>query len=177
MLTVHQKVKVLKEWTGKETAELVYDTTTCDFSHNAFNVCFKSPNNAVIGVTEDGDIFGGFGVVVQINEYTPNPNHFIFSLDSHCRCCVPQRWRIKPEKQATSVMLFNDSSDFIRFGAGDGEGRLYFISGQNQSFCCNLSESYDGVGDLWLYGKNHDWGHEQLTGRVTLRRLFVLRLS
>ena len=175
LLTVQQNVKVLKEWAGKETAELVYDSATCDFSHDAFNACFRSPSNAVVGITEDGDVFGGFVSVVvrQVNNFTTDPVHFILSLASHRRCAVPQRWAINPEKQATAVRLFDTTSaSFVRFGGGSNEGRLV-LRGKERSFCCNLSESYVGLEDLWLSGKN---GNNN-SGLVHLRRLFVIRLN
>ena len=176
-LTIQQNVKTLKEWAGKEHAEVVYDSAACDFSHDAFNECFESPSNAVVGITEDGDVYGGFVSVAvdQVKTFTPDPGNFIFSLASHRRCPVPQRWVIKPEKQETAVALFDDNTYFIRFGGADKEGRMFFITGPNGSFCYNLRESYDGVGDLWLCGKNFD--QERNTDDVTLRRLFVLRLS
>ena len=178
LLLIQQNVKTLKEWAGKETAELVYDSAACGFSHDAFNACFESPNNAVVAITEDGDVYGGF-VSVAVNGiggYVTDADHFIFSLASHRRCAVPQRWAIKSEKQATAVKLFNtNASYFIRFGGGSDEGRLYLIPGRNESFCFNPSESYDGVGDLWLCGIDYDQTKD--TGCVTLRRLFVVHLN
>ena len=61
-----------------------------------FNEVIGHPLHAIIGVTDKGDVFGGhlFVTVNETYKHLPDDGQFVFSLFSHGRCDVPQRWRL-----------------------------------------------------------------------------------
>ena len=55
-----ERVNVLKAWTGKARATIVFDNTVDDFTHDGLFANVKGkPNVAVVGFTTDGDVFAG----------------------------------------------------------------------------------------------------------------------
>ena len=76
-------------WMGKRRGVVVHDSLKDPFAHGwLFEKNKGKPNITFIGLTKDGDAIGGFygvAVTAQDNELI-NPNHFIFSSESHGRC-------------------------------------------------------------------------------------------
>ena len=96
-----EDVSTFKEWVGKKNVEIIYDSDVDEFTWKMFNSkCLHQPNIAIISFTQDGDVFGGyFNIAVNETwEWLKDPNHFIFSFESHGRCQTPQRFMMKEER-------------------------------------------------------------------------------
>ena len=131
----------LKEWTGKETASVIYDSKVDPFTHDGiFNAVKGKPNIAVVGFTTDGDVFGGF---------------YSVSVTEHGRCATPQRFVVKAELKDKAYVFFckNNCNGFVQFGVS-GVGWFYLGNERSRSFCRYLSRSFDGLEDTTLTGKN-----------------------
>ena len=148
----------LKEWTGKTSASIVYDSTVDEFTDEClFQAVKGKPNIAIIATTTDGDVFGGFYsvAVTQQDEAFKDPNIFAFSFESHGRCETPQRFVVKKEmKDHAFVKLVKvSSSGFVWFDGGNG----WFFLGNEKSrpFCVYLSNVFEGIEDTTLTGKGN----------------------
>lgn len=161
----------LRQWTGKNRATIVFDTDKDGWDHGQFIDALKQPSNAVIGITEDGDVFGAF-VSVAINETDqelPDEGQFVFSLFSHGRCKVPRRWGLRKDRKwpGKEVKIYDPTdSAFIGFGS---DGHFWFGNGPNESDVFYPSRSFEGIGDNVLTGED-GWAH------FTTVRLLVVRL-
>ena len=81
-------VNALKEWTGKESATIIFDSTVDEFTTDGLFEKVKGKRNiAVVGFTTDGDVFGGFHNVAVTEQafWFDDPNIFVFSFESHGR--------------------------------------------------------------------------------------------
>ena len=86
-------VQVLKEWTGKANATIIFDSTVDEFTDNGlFNKVQEKRNIALVGFTVKSDVFGGFyTVAVTRHDFSfIDPTIFAFSLESHGRCTPPE---------------------------------------------------------------------------------------
>ena len=170
---VSKEHQFLKAWTGKSNSTLVFDTDTDGWDHGKFNDVLRAPSNAVIGITDEGDVFGGY-VSVAINEtdkWLPDDGQFAFSFFSHGRCDVPQRWMMKKDREyaGEDVRIWpTGDNEFIRFG-NSNSGCFSFNSQTNWSYIYNPSKWLNGLDDTVLTGKNKDW--------FTTTRLLVVRLE
>ena len=91
-------INALREWTGKSSATIIYDSTVDEFTADGlFNKVKGKKDIAVIGFTTDGDVFGGFYsvAVTRQDRNVYDPNIFVFSFESHGRCTTPQRFIVK----------------------------------------------------------------------------------
>ena len=62
-------VKALKEWTGKSSATIIFDSTVDEFTDDGlFNKIKGRPNIALVGFTTEGDVFGGFYSVAMTEQ-------------------------------------------------------------------------------------------------------------
>ena len=147
----------LKEWTGKTSAKVIYDSTVDEFTRDGlFNKVRGKPNVAVIATTTDGDVFGGFySVAVTMQDwYFYDPNIFAFSFESHGRCETPQRFVLKDERKAKANVKFskNDPNGFVSFGV-DCVG-FFFLGNERLDTCCHdLSDAFERLEDTTLTGK------------------------
>ena len=139
-------LQALKRWRGKRNATLVFDTDTDGWDHDKLNVIFKKPSNAVVAVTNEGDVFGAFVSVAinMVNEYFRDDDQFVFSFFLHGRCAVPQKWELTKNRVHTDlgVLVFPSSSRnniFFRLLSGFG-----FVHGVNESVFGLVSFSFDG---------------------------------
>ena len=86
----------LKQWTGKSTAGVVFDSPVDDFSIVClFQAVDGKPSIAIVATPADGDVFGWFFIVAvteQNKEFFSDPNMFVFSFEWHGRCTMPQRF-------------------------------------------------------------------------------------
>ena len=58
-------VNALKEWTGKSSSTIIFDSTIDEFTDQGlFERVKGKPNVAMVGTTTDGDVFGGFYTVL-----------------------------------------------------------------------------------------------------------------
>ena len=156
-------VESLKQWTGTTKATVVYDSTVDEFTHKGlFRKVRYLPNIALIGFTTDGDVFGGFYSVDVDQQHcpTPDPDIFVFSLESHGRCATPQRFDVKDESKGELLVDFwkNDSNGFVSFTV-PSLCQVFLGNERSNSNCCHLSLGFQGVDDTTLTGLNGPW-HE-----------------
>ena len=153
-------VSALREWTGKATATVVYDSTVDEFTDDGlFQKVRGKRNVAIVGFTTDGDVFGGFYSVAVTEQDEPffDPYIFAFSFESHGRCMTPPRFVVKKGlKENASVMFKNSSYGFVVFWVGDA-GWFYLGNEKSYSYCRNLSDAFEGLDDTTLTGKNGRW--------------------
>ena len=155
-----ENVSTMKGWVGKERARIIFDSDVDEFTNASFNAkCLNKPNIAVIGFTEEGDVFGGFleREVNEADKYFKDPNHFIFSLESHGRCKTPVRFLRKEERRDGYAVCWNmnGSHGFISFGSILGGFTLGNM--ESDSYCFDLSSDYEGIQNTTLTGKAGDW--------------------
>ena len=105
-----ENVSTMKRWVGKERARIIFDSDVDPFTNEMFNFkCMNKPNIAVIGFTTDGDVFGGYleKEVCEAGKELKDPNHFIFSLESHGRCKTPMRFLRKEKRKVLPCALLH----------------------------------------------------------------------
>ena len=152
-------VNALKEWTGKASATKIFDSTVDEFTHDGiFNKVKSKDNIAVIGFTTDGDVFGGFysvAVTEQEKDFY-DPDIFAFLFESHGRCETPQRFVLKEKRKEHAFVEFwkNNSDGFVDFWVDDAGG---FTLGneRSKSFCCDVSDVFEGIENTTLTGENN----------------------
>ena len=151
----------LKEWTGKTSATIVYDSDVDEFTDDTlFEKVKGKPNIAVVGFTTDGDVFGGFFrfAVDRQGQYFHDPTMFVFSFESRGRCETPQRFMVKKEEfRLRTVVGFiwkNSSNGFVNFWVNYAGG---FCLGneKSNSYCCDMSCGFEGLDDTTLTGQNN----------------------
>ena len=155
--TMTKGISALKSWTGKASANIVYDSTVDPFTaQSLFDKVNGISNIALVAFTADGDVFGGFYnvAVTEQDRSFKDPNMFVFSFESHGRCHTPQQFAVKEEKKADKYVDFykNGSSSFVDVGGSSG----YFYLGNDTSSgtCCySLSSGFVGIEDTSLTGK------------------------
>ena len=155
-------VNALKEWTGKARAMVIYDSTVEPFTVDGlFNKVKEKQNIAVVGFTTEGDVFGGFYTIAAPwkNYIFEDPNIFAFSFESHGRCETPQRFVPNEEKKEHVHVYFatQDSHGFVRFDSFGG-GALFLGNESSESYCKDLSRTFEGLEDTTLTGKSGAWG-------------------
>ena len=156
-------VNALKEWTGKESATIVYDSVVDEFTADGlFNKVGGKPNIAVVGITTDGDVFGGFYsvAVTKQDDRFYDQNVFVFSFESHGRCMTPQRFAVKEGKKKDANVKFweNDFNGFVVFGVY-WAGNFWLGNERSDSDCNNMSRCFEGLEDITLTGMNGTWNH------------------
>ena len=169
-------VNALKEWTGKASATIIYDSTVDEFTDQGlFDKVQGKENIALVAFTADGDVFGGFYTVAvtQQCEWQAfyDPNMFIFSFESHRRCNTPQRFVVKKEmRRKKFVKFFKNDYDgrFVNVGGYDGQ---FLLGNERSNVCCyGLSMSFVGIEDTTLTGKPN-WG------KFTCTRIIAVHLQ
>ena len=151
-------VEALKQWTGKASAKVIYDSNTDEFTADGlFNKVKGKPNVALVGFTTDGDVFGGFYsvAVTEQDEEFEDPNIFAFSFESHGRCETPKRFPVKkewPGKNACVRLWKIPFNGFVTFGV-DGVGGFWLGNEKSGSFCFNMSCEFEGLEDSTFTGK------------------------
>ena len=151
-------VNALKEWTGKESAAIVFDSTVDEFTnHGLFNKVKKKRNVALVATTTDGDVFGAFYsvAVAKLKEDFDDPNIFAFSFESRGRCETPQRFVVKEECRDNAGVKFY-KGELGGWGVEFYGGCGWFLLGFEKSdiTCWNLSLGFAGIEDTTLTGKN-----------------------
>ena len=157
--TMTNGVVALKEWTGKASAAIVFDSTVDEFTHKGlFNKVEGKENIAVIGFTADGDMFGGFysKAVTEPEKKFFDPSIFIFSFESHGRCAMPQQFIVKEGMKEDVFVRFdkNGRKGFVFFGVY-GFGGFFLGNQTSDSYCWDISRVCDGLVDTTLTGKNN----------------------
>ena len=148
-------INALKQWTGKSSATVIFDSTVDEFTnHGLFNKIKGKHNVAFVGFTTEGDVFGGFYSVAVTNFYDffHDPNLFAFSFESHGRCKTPQRFVVKQELRHLARVRFFKGDDFGQFVQFDGPGWFYFGNEKSRTYCHLLSAGFEGIKDTTLTG-------------------------
>ena len=111
-------LEALAAWTGKTKVMFVSDTDTDGWDKLKFINVHKKPSNAVIGITDKGDVFGGY-VSVGINGSGtfPDKGQFVFSFFANGRCVVPQRWVMKKDRENAGEDVYIWPTGFNGFGS------------------------------------------------------------
>ena len=156
-------VNALREWTGKASATVVFDSTVDEFTADGlFNTIQGKPNIALVGFTAEGDVFGAFysvAVTEQGEEYF-DPDTFAFSFESRGRCMAPQRFVASADakKQANLSFCHNDGSAVVDFWvSGDG---FFWLENERPDLLCffQMCDAFEGLEDTTLSGKYCPWG-------------------
>ena len=165
-------VNALKEWTGKGSATIVYDSTVDEFTDDAFfNSVRGKPNIAVVGFTTDGDVFGGFySVAVTEHDWVIfDPNVFIFSFESHGRCETPRRFDVKGWlRDEANVRVDRDNvGGFVTFWADNESGGGFTLGNEkSSSYCVDLSLGFEGIEDTTLTGRSGSFPNNHHCARL-----------
>ena len=154
-------VNALKEWTGKASATVVYDSTVDEFTADGLFVKIKGKSNiAIVAMTTDSDVFGGFYSVAVTDQEGMfiDRSIFAFSFESHGRCMTPQRFVAnKGMKRYVQVRFAHDWIDgFVRMGV-ECNGTFFLGNEKSMSFCCKMSRAFEGLENTTLTGKNGNW--------------------
>ena len=152
-------VNALKEWTGRASATIVFDSAVDEFTHaGLFSKVRGKPNIAIVGFTIQGDVFGAFYSVAVTEQEVDflDPNIFAFSFESHGRCETPQRFVVKDGLKEMVNVYFDkdDSRGFVWFGV-DGVGCFTLGNESSDSFCWNMSRCFEGLENTTLTGNFH----------------------
>ena len=153
-------VNVLKEWTGKASATVLFDGTVDELNHAwLFDKVKGRQNIAVVAFTTDGDVFGGFYsvAVTEQTTYMYDPNIFVFSFESHGRCATPQRFVVKEGLKKNAYVCFwtRDDFGFVQFSVLGGYGGFTLGNERSKSCCQYLSRGFEGLQDTTLTGNVH----------------------
>ena len=145
-----ERVQALMEWTGKESATIIFDSTTDEFTRRGFFDKIRGkPNIALVATTSEGDVFGGFYsvAVTRQDKYFYDPNNFAFSFESHGRCLTPQRFAVKEEykdKAFVEFFRYNSIGGFAVFCVY-GICGFYLGNEKSKSFFRNMSSGLEGI--------------------------------
>ena len=158
---------VLKGWTGKTSASVVYDSMVDEFTHDGlFNKVRGKRNIAVVATTTDGDVFGGFYSVAatkQGQECFYDTNIFVLSFESHGRCETPQRFAVKEELQLLKPQISVNfqkvnSTGLVVFWVGGAMCGFWLGDEKSNSWCLYLSWAFEGIDDTTLTGQTNTMG-------------------
>ena len=152
-------VNALKQWTGKASATIIYDSTVDEFTDDGlFEKVKGKPDIALVGVTTDGDIFGGFYsvAVTELWKRFNDHNIFAFSFESHGRCMTPQRFLAKKGLKGEPYVAFCKKYNlgFVYFGA-DSDGSFFLGNERSDSYCWDMSRVFEGCEDTTFSGENN----------------------
>ena len=170
----------LATWAGMSRGAVVYDSSVDPFTDDAlFEKVRGRANVALVAVTSDGDVFGGFYsvAVTQHKQAFFDPNMFAFSFESHGRCMTPQRFVVKGECRSSACVKFlaNDENGwFVMFG--DGHTFSFGLGNEeSNTWCHHLSGCFEGIEDTTLTGKT--WQSSQCRNYHCCCRLVTTHLS
>ena len=139
-----QHLRVLKKWTGKKNATLLYDSSVDELSADElFAKVANKPNIALVNVQENGEIIGVFyaAAVKSQGAYVKDPDVFIFALEANGRFRTPKHFTVKWHvRDSMAVVFFQNSSDNW-FQAGV----MYFGALQLGKTSASEARSLDGA--------------------------------
>ena len=151
-------VSALKNWTGKTHVRTIFDSSVDEFTNQSFlDKLMGKRNVALIAVTTDGDVFGGFynrPVTQQCKEFR-DPSIFAFSFESHGRCATPQRFVVGGMMKGKLLVSFwkSDVRGFVWFRV-DGGGWFWLGNEGSNSYCYSMSKGFWDLEDTTLTGKS-----------------------
>lgn len=173
-----QCVAALKEWTGKTSVSILYDSVVDEFTDQAlFDKVKGRPDIAIVGFTTEGDVFGGY-YHVSVGEQDKkviDPDMFIFTFECHGRCDTPKRFLLKASKsEVGKVRFFKDDSDqwFVDFGLLNFF-QIGFGNEKSTTFCFEPSIAFEGIEDTTLTGGESEEGYLKPHSCVRLLALHI----
>ena len=144
---------------SKASATIIYDSTKDPFTDQGLFDKIKGKRNiALIGFTDDGDVFGGFYnvAVTEQDKGFYDPNMFVFSFKSRWRCETPQRFVVKKKvRRYAYVKFYKNNYDGKFVDVGGLFGCFYLGNEQSDTYCHDLSSGYVGIKDNTLTGKSN----------------------
>ena len=105
------RVKSLKEWTGKASATVLGGNNKDTFTRDGLFEKNKSKSNvALVVFTTDGDVFGGFYSVAVTEQWENSSDRdiFVFSFESHGRLETQQRFVVKEDMKSNTVRFLHE---------------------------------------------------------------------
>ena len=152
------EVNALKQWTGKTTANIIFDSTIDEFTYgDVLTKVQGKENTAIIGFTTDGDVFGVFDNI-PLDTQKPwlyDQHIFVFSFESHGRCATPQRFPVKKSlRNKAGVGVWKNPGRFVQVWVGDA-GCFYLGDERGPSYCWDLGHVFEGLEDTTLTGQNN----------------------
>ena len=167
-------VNALKEWTGKASATIIYDSTVDEFTDQGlFDKVKGKANIALVAFTADGDVFGGFYsvAVTKQEKFFYDRDMFVFSFESHGRCETPQRFVVKDDVRSSKCVRFDKKDSGGKFvNVGGNFGWFFLGNEKSDTFCANLSWGYVGIQNKTLTGNTYP-------GRFTCTRIVAVHLQ
>ena len=156
--TMTKGMNALKQWTGKASATIVYDSKKDPFTDQGlFDKVRGKANIALVTFTADGDVFGGFHsrAATEQDKSFKDPDMFIFSFESRGRCETPQRFVVKEERKGNKYLRYYKNSPYVTFVDVGGNHGCFYLGNEKSSntFCYELSSGFVGIQDNTLAGK------------------------
>ena len=138
----------LGELLGRTTSMAVYDSLTDAFTaETLFTRLANKPNVAVIGFTDDNDVFGGFfpEPLRMIDE-----TYYVVSVQTRGRAS-PRVFRVHSDRtgQACVTVCSNNREGFIHFGV-TGYGGFWLGNTESHTHCYSLSQAFQEIDDTTL---------------------------
>ena len=159
VLDVAGYANTLKEWTGKTVATIIFDSKVDPFTDECLFEKVKGKSNiAVIGITTDGDVFGGFYsvAVTEQDKALFDPNVFAFSFESHGRCENPQRFNAKLKWWRETGVVFYKNHPYGHFVQFEVCGSRFFLGNESSDlYCQDMSWGFEDIEDTTLSGNNY----------------------
>ena len=157
------RLAFLKEWTGKSTATILYDSNNDEFTDDGlFESIRGKPGVAIVACTTTGDVFGGFYSVAVAKRNCPvrDPGIFVFSFGLRGRCVPPQRFLPKREAVGSLSVKFCKHSPYRWFVRFDGVvGWFHLGNEHSHTYCHNLADILEGVEETTLTQRRDSTNH------------------
>ena len=155
--SIQRGMVALMEWTGKTSAQVVYDSTVDEFTAGGiFEQVSGKPNIALIAFTAECDVFGGFYSVAVDKQDTAffDPTIFLFSLESHGRCETPKHFTVKEDARDTIAVRFCEPTENGWCVSIDAvvRGGVHLGNAQSTTTCWGLADLFDGIEPTTLTG-------------------------
>ena len=177
VVAIMEGLDALRQWTGKATATILYDSDVDPFNPNAlFNKVRDRPNIAVVAFTTDKNVFGGYYsvAVTEQNKDFYDRTLFVFSFESQGRCMTPQRFVAKRcFKDNAYVNFYRDRNQFVYFGVAN-MGGFSLGNMKSETLCSNLHKAFEGLDDTTLTGNTYEESYKSYHHCV---RLVALQFS
>ena len=138
-------IEALKQWTGTSTATTLYDSDVECFSNRAVMDALQGrPNIALVAISTDGDVFGGFHSrpVRRRSPHANDPDIFLFSFRAYGSRDAPQRFVASREKRDRALVRYNPCqgpSWFVAFVLNADRAHPWICDGM-LTLCPTLSD-------------------------------------
>ena len=166
-----QQIQQLHIWTGKQSGDIIFDSTIDDWNVNTslFDTQIMNKSNVcIILEDENGNIFGGYinERIGKYESYINDGNAFVFSLQSTNPNQEMMKFEINDRQCA--FRLFKSSTDYL-FRIGWNDIRIWKQHKRNECTCYQESFNYKTIENA-LCGKT-GWNNPFI-----LKRIIVLQM-